>query len=198
MMNQKQKLLILLRKFCDMKGSRTFTLMELNNTYQNYQNIGIGGKTPQATVRRLLQELRDDKLISFLDSRGAYTLLGIDLLEREVENKKIAQIALEIKKPEKKEYFIETYARNRGWVKEAKAVLGMNCLYPQCQNSFIKNDGTRYVEVHHILPLHLGGEDGIWNLSVVCAHHHKMAHFAKIKIRENIERILKKETECRI
>jgi len=197
-MNQRQKLLILLRQFCDTNGSRTFTLKELNDCYHKYENIGIGGKTPQATVRRLLQELRDDRLISFLDSRGAYTLLGVDLLDKEVVNKKIAQIVSEIKKPAKKEYFIETYARNRGWVKQAKEVLGLNCLYPQCHNSFIKNDGSRYIEVHHIIPLFAGGEDGIWNLSVVCAHHHKMAHFARIKIRESIKRILLKETECRI
>ncbi len=197
-MNQKQKLFALLVKFCNVNGSRTFTLLELNNAYHNYQIIGIGGKTPRSTVRRLLQELRDDGLISFLDLRGAYTLRGVDLLDKEVENKKIAQIALEIKKPEKKEYFIETYARNRGWVKEAKEKLGLHCLYPQCHNSFIKNDGTRYIEVHHIIPLHAGGVDGIWNLSVVCAHHHKMAHFAKIKTRKHIEQTLLRETECRI
>jgi len=56
----------------------------------------------------------------------------------------------------------------------------------------------KYIEVHHIIPLHAGGVDGIWNLSVVCAHHHKMAHFANIKTRKDIESVLLKETECRI
>jgi len=197
-MNQKQNLFQLLLEYCNMKVSRTFTLAELNEYYQNYDIIGIGGKTPQATVRRLLQELRDDKLISFLDSRGAYTLLGIDVLPNEIVDENDLKILLEIKHPSKKEYTIETYARNRGWVKKAKEVLGLDCLYPNCQNTFMKENGSKYIEVHHIIPLHTGGVDGIWNLSVVCAHHHKMAHFADMKTRKNIEVLLLKETELRI
>jgi len=197
-MKQKQRLLLLLRKFCDKKGSRTFTLKELYRVYDDFENIGIGGKTPRATVRRLLQELRDDKMLSFLDSRGAYTLLGVSLLHNEMENKNLAEIALEIKTPEKQEYFIEAYARNRGWVREAKKRLGLDCLFPRCRNSFVKEDGTPYIEVHHIIPLYAGGVDGIWNLSVVCAHHHKMAHFADLKTRRYVESILLRETECRI
>ena len=54
-------------------------------------------------------------------------------------------------------------------------------------NTFLKEDGSRYIEVHHIVPLHCGGEDGIWNLSVLCAHHHRMAHFAGLRERKQIE-----------
>ena len=83
-------------------------------------------------------------------------------------------------------------------VKLAKEKLGLFCLYPQCHNTFNKNDGKPYIEVHHIVPLHQGGEDGIWNLSVVCAHHHKMAHFADDKTRINIEKKLAYETTIRL
>ncbi len=196
-MNQRTRLLSLVTDFCQERGSRTFTLQELNQTYQSFQCINIGGKTPQATVRRLLQELRNNKSLSFLEQRGAYSLRNIEILDNEVEDSCLDLIS---KTPnlEKKEYIVEVYARNRGWVKQAKEVLGCDCLYPQCKNRFLKEDNTPYIEVHHIIPLYQGGDDGIWNLSVVCAHHHKMAHYANAKTRLLIESLLLKETECRI
>ncbi|MEQ1739884.1 MAG: hypothetical protein ABL884_08255 [Methyloglobulus sp.] len=128
-MNQRTKLLNLIIDLCNSKGSRTFTLTDLMETFGDFNSIEIGGKTPQATVRRLLQELRDDKSITFLDNRGAYVLNGVDILKDEVEEKSI-QLIYDTSAPIEKEYLIETYARNRGWVKKAKEILGLNCLYP--------------------------------------------------------------------
>lgn len=195
-MNQRALLLELITDFCQKRGSRTFTLQELNSTYGNYDFISIGGQTPQATVRRLLQELRDNNQISFLEARGAYSLRNIEILNDEVEdNFNLISATCD---PNKKEYLIEVYARSRGWVKQAKEVFGLHCLYPKCQNSFLKEDGNPYIEVHHIIPLYRGGDDGIWNLSTLCAHHHKMAHYADNKTRDSLELLLIKETTCRI
>ncbi len=99
---------------------------------------------------------------------------------------------------EKIEYTRETYYRNTKIVKLAKEKLGLLCLYPKCNNTFYKADKTKYIEVHHIVPLHKEGLDTLDNLSVVCAHHHKMAHFADTKTRIKIEKILTKETKCKI
>ena len=44
----------------------------------------------------------------------------------------------------------------------------------------------------------MGGDDGIWNLAVICAHHHRMAHYADVKTRLGLEKLLLRETECRI
>jgi len=194
-MQQRQRLLNLITAFCNQIGSRTFTLKELN-AENDYTSINIGGNTPDATVRRLLQELRDDRLILFNQQRGSYTLLGQTLLENETTDNNI--INIHTNSQEKREYLIETYARNRGWVKLAKEKLGNFCLYPKCGNTFLKNDGLPYVEVHHIVPLFKGGEDGIWNLSVVCAHHHKMAHFADAITKLAVEKTLQQETIARI
>ncbi len=69
---QQQKLLELLIDYCNNKGSRTFSLKQINDYYKDYSIIGIGGKTPQATVRRLLQELRDENYLSFLLDKGRF------------------------------------------------------------------------------------------------------------------------------
>ena len=194
-MTQREKLRELVLDFCNRRELRTFSLQELHQTYDDYSIIGIGGKTPQATIRRLLQELREDKTILFLDSSGNYTLQDV-ILDSELEELESLDISKEI--PEKKEYLIETYVRNVKWAKEAKEILGTECLCKSCRNLFIKEDGTPYIEIHHILPLCEGGEDSLWNLSPVCAHHHRMAHFAKYDDRMRLRDFLHKEVKCRI
>jgi DNA-binding IclR family transcriptional regulator len=37
-------------------------------------DCGGGGKTPRQTISRVLQELRDDGVVAFVDDRGAYRL----------------------------------------------------------------------------------------------------------------------------
>jgi 5-methylcytosine-specific restriction protein A len=198
---QRKKLLQLLIEYCNKQGSRTFSIKALSNHYKDYSIIGIGGKTPEATVRRLLQELRDkDGLLSFIQKKGFYTLGGknLDFLLDE-EKKALSDINLSKEKNKDKiEHTRETYYRNTKIVKLAKSILGLSCLYPNCRNTFLKEDKTPYIEVHHIIPLYRNGIDKIENLSVVCAHHHKVAHFANTKTKIEIERILYNETKARL
>lgn len=185
-MTQKDKLKDLITKYCNQQESRTFSLQSLNDAYGNYDIIRIGGKTPQNTVRRILQELRDEKFLSFLDNSGHYTLRGIDLLD--VEKHDLGKITIcEEKDLNKKEYIIETCVRNKKLIKETKEKFGYYCMIPDCNNSFLKTDRTPYIEVHHIIPLFQDGEDALWNLSVLCAHHHKMAHFAQENIIKDLQ-----------
>ncbi len=197
---QRQKLLKILIEYCNKQGNRTFSLKQLTDCYGDYSIIDIGGNTPQATIRRLLQELRNDKLLSFLPDKGFYTLGG-EKLDFLLEDEKIELNNIDLSKEtdkEKIEYTRETYYRNTRIVKLAKEKLGLLCLHPKCNNTFYKADNTKYIEVHHIMSLHKGGLDILDNLSVVCAHHHKMAHFADIKTRIKIEKILTTETQYRL
>jgi predicted HNH restriction endonuclease len=195
-MTQCEKLKSLLIDFCNQRESRTFSLRELNEAYRNFDNISIGGRTPQATVRRLLQELRDLNFISFMDNSGNYTLRGVEFLEK--EKNELSSIDFSKETPQKREYLFETYVRNISWARQAKRILGEKCLCRNCNNSFITDTGNKYIEVHHIIPLFQGGEDSIWNLSVLCAHHHRMAHFAEVKERIALEKYLIKEVACKI
>lgn len=195
-MSQRASLQNLIIDFCNKRESRTFSLKEFIQEYNDFQIIGIGGKTPQATVRRLLQELRDLEFLSFRDYSGNYTLQGIDLLEKEKQD--ISRIDLSRERPNKREYLLETYVRNVRWAHQAKEILGDRCLCKNCNNSFITESGYRYIEVHHIVPLHEQGEDRIWNLAVLCAHHHRMAHFAEVSKKKKMEEYLLREVACRI
>jgi predicted HNH restriction endonuclease len=190
--NQAEKLKPLIIKLCNKVSSRTFSLKELHSEYDDYSQIDIGGKTPQATIRRLLQELQNEHqfLLFEKNNKGWYTLTQTDLLDCEKKDLNGLNISTYKDKPDKKEYLIETYARSPRWVKQAKEVFGCHCLLDNCQNTFKKPNGEPYIEVHHIIPLYQGGEDGIWNLSVLCAHHHRMAHFSAKKNKDNIQSTL--------
>jgi predicted HNH restriction endonuclease len=183
-------------EYCNIQGSRTFSLKELlNDRIGLFKQFRPDNKHVEAKIRQQLQFLRDKKLVTFLDNSGHYTLRGVDLLKSEAEETKTIDLSKET--PEKKEYLVEVYVRGVTWAKKAREVFGDLCLYNRCHNTFLREDGMRYIEVHHIVPLCKGGEDGLWNLSVLCAHHHRMAHYSDAKTRITVENYLLKEIRRR-
>lgn len=173
--------------YCNEKGSRTFSLQEFQ-TAKETEIISFkeNNKHPFDKIRQQLQILRQNEIVSFVDGRGTYTLRKPEILKNELADEAVAFVHQ--KEPSKQEYIREVYSRDRGWVKAAKEKFGCYCLHPNCSNTFQKQDGTPYIEVHHILPLYQGGEDALWNLTVVCAHHHKMAHFADLDTQKGLRR----------
>lgn len=127
---------------------------------------------------------------------SSYTLRQVDLLYKEIENKKLQQAINVEGDADKREILVEAWVRDRGWARLAKQTFGTDCMIDGCGNTFLKRDGTSYNEVHHIKPLYAGGEDGIWNLAVLCAHHHRMAHFADNKVRRRLRRGLQNKNEA--
>jgi len=183
--------------YCNNIGSRTFSLSDfLNAKLEVFINAKPENRHIEAKVRQQLQFLRDEKKITFLDNSGHYTLRDIYLLDKEIEETKTIDLTKE--NPEKREYIVETYVRNVKWAAMAVEILGDFCLCKGCNNTFLRQDGTRYIEVHHIIPLFKGGEDGIWNLAVLCAHHHKMAHYSDDKNKYEMEKYLLNEIKYRL
>lgn len=181
---------------CEKQGKRTFELQELWASHKTaLENFSADNHNVEAKVRQQLQFLRNEGKLIFLDKRGTYTLQGV-ILKGELEDDRVVEISRS--EPQKREYLIETYARDQGWVAEAKNKYGLYCLCQSCTNSFQKPDGSPYIEVHHIIPLAEGGEDSLWNLSVLCAHHHRMAHFADEKSKFDLQQYLLKETQARL
>jgi hypothetical protein len=184
-------------RLCHAMGSRTFTRQELLTfSGQVFQAFGEG-KTPFQTVSRVLQELhKQEAFLAFDDDRRGHYTLQVDFLEGELDVE--AQAVVLAQPPAKREYWVETFTRNNRWVKQAKAVLGTQCLCEGCANTFTKANGEPYIEVHHIVPLREGGEDALWNLSVLCAHHHKMAHFAASAVQQRMAQHLLRIVEVKL
>lgn len=181
----------LVTQLCEAHGSRSFSLDQLcDYGWRAMVEFAPRNHHRVAKLRQTLQFLRDDGLLSFVDGRGNYTLLGETILPGEVEAEALPLLKAFQGEAQKREYLIEIYARDKGLVSLARRTFGARCLCAGCTNSFLKDDGTPYCEVHHIVPLCQDGEDALPNLSVLCAHHHRMAHFAASAQRSELKSFL--------
>lgn len=178
----------LILDYCNEHSVRTFSLQEFQIAKSlEIESFKESNRHPYDKIRQQLQFLREDDFLSFADNRGTYTLKQPIILKDEVAEEAVPFIHTQ--EANKREYLIEVHSRNRNIIQKAKDQFGCFCLHPQCTNSFKKDDGTPYIEIHHIIPLFKEGEDALWNLIPVCAHHHKMAHFAETMTRLKLEKI---------
>lgn len=103
-----------------------------------------------------------------------YSQIDINLLQEKASNINT--------RPSQQEKIVNTYPRNnilRAYVKERS---NYSCEMPSCDNiGFLKSDGKRYIEVHHVNPLAEGGEDSIKNTVALCPTCHRKIHYAKNK-----------------
>ncbi len=207
----KQKILAEIIDFCNVHGTRTFTRQSfIDERLGLLQAFKPKSKTVVNKVSQQFQFLRDDGMLTFVNNKGSYTLRGLALLHHEEEalkeldlwdlreTSKAGGMQKPTALPETYEHLVEIYVRDKGWVKEAKQTFGTDCMICSCDNRFNKPDGLPYIEVHHIIPLCEKGEDGIWNLSVLCAHHHRMAHFADDMSKKDMRTYLLGKVEQRL
>lgn len=145
----------------------------------------------------LLAELCKNQVLAENKGRNTYTLYNVARLRGEVESKSLeAAISAETSNA-KREVLLEIHVRDRGWVKLAKSIFGDACMVDKCKNTFLKQSGDRYIETHHIKWLSDGGADHIDNLAMLCAHHHRMAHFAQDTVREKLRiELQRKNAAC--
>ena len=201
----KEFTLNLIEKFCSENKKKLFTLQEFQSYYfDEIRNFKPTNNNSEAKIRQQLQFLRNEAYLSFL-GKGQYEFHG-DYQAPQADDNSIEDAGRSFlpymsvmpssgEEKIKKEYQIETYARDRGWVKRAKEIFGHNCLFSECTNRFLKPNGEAYIEVRHIRPLYENGNDTPNNLSVLCAHHHKMAHFADLETRNDLKKFLLETVE---
>ena len=177
---------LLLREQCDLAGMRTLAVSEIRRAWKNSHG-DLDAALKILGTRKILKTNAKENALTYIPQAGA--------LANEIESAEMRRAIVRESAPEKREYLVETYARDHGWKRLAKKAFGEYCMHAECDNTFIKEDGSRYIEVHHIVPLYKGGEDGVWNLSVLCAHHHRMAHFARKTERDKMRNFLLKKNE---
>jgi len=70
------------------------------------------------------------------------------------------------------------YSRNPFVVLGAIERAAGNCETPGCRRVlFKKDDGSSYLEVHHIIPLSEYGRDTLRNVAAICPHCHRELHY---------------------
>ena len=81
-------------------------------------------------------------------------------------------------KPKRRQITREDFERNPFVVAAARVRANGRCEMPGCRRSlFTKDDGTRYLEVHHVIPLGEEGDDTFANVAALCPHCHREIHF---------------------
>ena len=180
-----EKMEILVLNHCTRKG----ILMEKTGNLQNLWK----DKNINASV--LLDKLCKNKTLIKKNKQNVYALLNIEKLRGEIESRSIQKVIDIESDNNKREILMETYVRDRGWIRLAKNTFGDVCMVEKCQNTFRKDNGERYIETHHIKSLSDGGKDHIYNLALLCAHHHRMAHFSEQKKRDNLRSYLQQRNK---
>jgi hypothetical protein len=71
-----------------------------------------------------------------------------------------------------------------------KKVAGYKCQFPNCKSVVKMTNGSNYVEVAHIKPVHKGGKSIIGNMIVLCPNHHKEFDYGDLKTIKQTKKLL--------
>jgi len=125
-------------------------------------------------------------------------LSGQDIRNDEVEERLYSQVNIELLRnrvqhinttPIRTQREITVFARNNALRALVKLRAGYSCEMPNCNYvGFEKEDGEKYIEVHHLTPLSEGGEDSILNTVALCPICHRKMHYSQNK--EELKKIL--------
>jgi hypothetical protein len=120
-------------------------------------------------------------------SKIAATADAEDLLERARKAKG---------KPAKQSKTVSDFKRNVAVVAGALARADGSCEMPNCMVAlFQKDDGTTFLEVHHIIPLAEDGNDELANAAAICPMCHRELHYGSERLEKR--EILKNAIEAK-
>ncbi|MCB2292438.1 hypothetical protein LGK95_02645 [Clostridium algoriphilum] len=91
-----------------------------------------------------------------------------------IENETVEQKSIRIKRNQRIVYDLKEKYKNK-------------CQIEGCGFTFKKKDGNCYSEAHHLDYLSKGGKQVANNMVILCANHHRMFHYADVKISDMIK-----------
>ncbi|EMV2795338.1 HNH endonuclease [Escherichia coli] len=91
-------------------------------------------------------------------------------------------LATESKTPVLTEVTTRVYKRSPYVVAEVLLRANGKCQSCRCDAPFLKEDGTAFLEVHHIEWLSKGGEDSVENAIALCPNCHRQAHYGVLEL----------------
>lgn len=91
-------------------------------------------------------------------------------------------LAIESKTPALIEVITRVYKRSPNVVAEVLLRANGECQSCKRDAPFLKEDGTPFLEVHHIEWLSKGGEDSVENAIALCPNCHRQAHYGVLEL----------------
>jgi hypothetical protein len=164
-----------------------------------YNSLRAGsGRTPETRMGQGLirwVDVGDEIIIGNKGNRiiaarvGALPDKASDLgrtLARNGDRKKILKKARQAAgKPARKTRTVQDFVRNPYVVAAALLRSAGACEMPDCtRRLFRRDDGSNFLEVHHITPLGEGGDDTLVNAAALCPSCHRELHFGARRMKK--------------
>lgn len=85
--------------------------------------------------------------------------------------------------PPRQERTVSDFRRNAAVVAGAISRANGNCEMPNCsRDTFERDDGTTFLEVHHVIPLAEDGDDTMKNAAALCPTCHRELHYGSNRL----------------
>lgn len=131
------------------------------------------GPTAEATIRQVI-ETKNYFSVNLAEPTANSALL--EKRTRALMRRGVVSVPIGRSKPPRVSTAVERIVRDpvvKAWVLNAAAGHCENCGLPA---PFVQEDGTPYLEVHHIKWLALGGSDTVTNAVALCPNCHRKFH----------------------
>jgi predicted HNH restriction endonuclease len=133
-----------------------------------------------------LLNFENDRLWSHNSTADDLPQVNLESEAARLENASIDQLIktyqsrVATKKPTRKSITNFIFDRDPLVVAIARKRANYICEIPNCKSEPITlSNGEKYIEVHHVLPLAMGGEDTLENVACLCPNHHREIHLGK-------------------
>lgn len=165
-----------------------------------YESIRKGPKrTPEPRMGRVKFEMGDHVFLATDGKKVFFHLINdadkdktatdetirlkIGKVYAQFDPQRLTALAKEAKgTPKKRITSTTSFDRNAAVVAYTQKRSSYKCEVKGCSyEGFVKEDGVKYIEVHHVEPLADGGSDSIDNTAAVCPNCHRKLHYGKYK-----------------
>lgn len=118
-----------------------------------------------------LSKLGNQNINNDDSEESLYSQINPDLLRQRVQNVNT--------RPVQVQRVVSVYSRNNALRAFVKSRANYSCEMLDCDYiAFEKENGEKYIEVHHLIPLAEGGEDSIANTVALCPTCHRKIHYS--------------------
>lgn len=111
--------------------------------------------------------------------------VGRTLARRGIRKRILARAAQASGAPPRRIRTVQDFVRDPYVVAAALIRAAGACEMPSCSHAvFHRDDGTVFLEVHHVTPLAEGGDDSLINAVALCPACHRELHFGRTRMRK--------------
>jgi predicted HNH restriction endonuclease len=175
------------------------------------------GRPPEFRMGRFIQQLKEgDELAFATDGRDVFVCMATQdvkgtpdvteayeetatKIDEELSDEELlSRVKGARSKPETRLTSTTVYNRDPAIIAFVRRRSQYRCEVSECEyEGFVKDDGKRYIQTHHIVPLSEKGEDSPHNVAAVCPNCHSALHYSRDrkKLSRNLMQVVKEANE---